>query len=394
MKKKQIVFVEQVYSIPAYKLARTLKLKENYELILILFNKVDKEAEKFLYGAYDKIILFDIGDVRNLSFSNWKRIIKLFFSKDHFNFRSEIKKLKPYIVQFTGPELNPALSMFLFRKFKRIYFSHDIWKPYFKKISLKKDSGRMLLINRLVEYFCFKYSDGVLHKGPKEELINLKIKTKGNDLQYLSGCFDEWIIKPNEKNKYFNEDKEFHLVYAGRPWVSAYGHSSYLDVIKIITDQEIHFHIFSPSINFKDKKEFLGLETTNPYFHLHEELRGKNLNEELAKFDFGIIPDFIDYSKIRKEFMAISLATKIFTYFESGIPIIVSRDLEFTSEIVELEKSGISINYSDLKNLRKILSSLKLTDLKKNVVRAQEDFKTSNIVENIVSFYDKIHSLN
>ncbi|MEM2956113.1 MAG: hypothetical protein QW041_00850 [Candidatus Pacearchaeota archaeon] len=105
----------------------------------------------------------------------------------------------------------------------------------------------------------------------------------------------------------------------------------------------------------KMNEQFKSITKTNIHFHWHDCLRGKELSKELSKFDYGIIINFIDNSVIRKEFTDISFATKVFTYFEAGIPVINPVELKFTSKIIG--DAGFSISYNNLKNLSQILNS-------------------------------------
>jgi len=387
--KKQIIFIEPFFTIPAFKIAKSLKKYKDYETILVIFTKVNEKTEKFLKDAYDKIITLEINDPRKLSFSNYIGIFKSLRGNKSKNLYKELKSLKPYLVQITGPETRTFFSRHLFKNYPLVYFAHDVWKPYIKKLSFKKNTGRAIPINKLIEKSLFKRADGVLHKGHENELETLKIKTKGNNLQYLSGCLDDWIINPNLKSKYSKKDKESHFVYAGRPWIEWEGHVSFKEVIEKVTSQKIHFHIFTPPLSDNDAKIFNELEAKNKYFHFHGELNGEKLNKELSKFDYGTIPDFYDFNLTGREFADITFGTKILTYLEAGIPMLISDTMGYTLKVVCDNNLGYEISYNDLEDLNKYLKNKNIS--LKNIKKAQNDFRMSRIIKNIIPFYEKIH---
>jgi hypothetical protein len=384
--KKQIVFVEHFFHIPSFKIAKKLRFSGKYETVLISMKKIDSQTEKFLKEAYDKIIIFELADMRKLTFSNYWRILKLLFGEKGKIFREELKKLNPYIIQITSPDIHTFFFKYVFRKYPRVYFAHDIFKPYYNKLSLKKNSGRSLILNKIFEKSLFKSVDGVLYKAPENILEKLQIKNKGSSMQYLSGCLDEWII--NKREKYSDVDNELHLVYAGRPWIEWEGHKSFLEMIEKITKQKIHFDIYTPPFRDDDKKIFDELTSKNKYFHFHNELKGKELNKELSRFDYGIALDFTDNKIVSDEFMDIALATKVFAYIESGIPTLVSNNLKFTLEVAG--ETGIGIKYEELDTIKSFLKKKNIS--KQNIIKQQNFYNINKVIPKIISFYDKVNN--
>jgi hypothetical protein len=388
--KRQIVFLEGFITIPTFKLAQALKLTNKYETVLILFSNYNKGNIKYLEQAYDKVIYFNLGDKRSLkSPKDILKLYKMWNGSKKKLFVKKIDKLNPWIVQITGPELFPLIFARSFKNTPVIYFAHDIFKPFFKNKIFNKKFSKGVVMNQLIEYICFKKFDGILHKGEENELNLLNIKIKVPEMQYLSGCLDESILKP-DFNKKIKKNNEFSLVFAGRPGVFWKGDDSFFKIVDIITSQEIHFHIYYPSNSSDIKTKFLKLAKDNKYFHLHKELSGKKLSIALSKYDFGIIPDFPDFSIIGENFMKTSFATKIMAYLEAGLPTIVSERIIFTSKFIEKNKIGASISYWDLKDLNEFLSKIQYKKLLKNVEKCQEKYLMSNVVKNIIPFYEKV----
>jgi len=376
MYKKTILFVENKFTIPIIKLAALLR-REGWKTILLNLSPLSKLDYDFIKRYFNEIIIFDMTSIKNF-----------FNPQKYSSLMNTIRNKNPNIIQFTGPDWHTYLMFILLKKYPRVFFAHDIWKPYFKRIQFKKNSGRMIFFNRLIERSSFKNAEGDLHKGPEDELKLLGIKTKNNDLQYLSGCMEEWLIKPDKNHKLSNEDGKSHLVYAGGPWVTFNGWISFIDIIKKITSQKIHFHIFCP-YNVRINESFKKIERENSYFHMHRPLRGKKLNEELSKFDYGIIPTFFDSDIVGENFKKITVATKIFTYLEAGIPCLVSKELQFSSKIVESNNMGLSITLGDLNKLGTILKHQNYGSFIKHILKAQKKFGMGLQMEKLRTFYDK-----
>lgn len=381
--KKQIVFIEDTPTIPVFKLARTLKLTKKYETVLISFSRLNKE---FYSKAFDKIIIFEIGDIRRLK--NLLFIFRQIFGKNRRKFLDEIRKLNPYIVQFTGADIWTMTAMAcLFRKYPRVYFAHDTWEFYGKKLSFKKNSGTMIYFNSWIEKYCFKNADGILHKGLENELslLTYKDEIKAPDMAFFPFCLDEWIYPVKKK---FN--KEFNVVYVGGYWKKWEGHVSFFEVIDILTSQKIHFHIYS--LNEKENdEEMRQLEKGNKYFHLHAKERAEDLDRIISKYDFGIIPDFLDESLKDKLLFKITLSNKTFNYIEAGLPTIASEQLEFICKILEDNKIGMGIKFEDLKNLNNILKKIDSKKILGNIRESQKKFSFNKNIDKFEKFFDKVH---
>ena len=104
--KKQIVFIEPKPTVYAYKIARTLKLTGKYETVLVCFSDVDKNL---FSKAYDKFLILELS--HKINFKDFFDFFRKIFSKEGRAFFREIKKMRPYIFQITGPDLFSLMIM-------------------------------------------------------------------------------------------------------------------------------------------------------------------------------------------------------------------------------------------------------------------------------------------
>jgi len=380
--KKQIVFVEHPNTTFTYKIARSLKLSGRYETILITFSKTNK---KFLKGAYDKIIDFELSHKVNPK--NLLTFTKRVLSPDFRKFLRDIKKLDPYLFQITGPDLFNALTMFILKNRPKIYFAYDIWAFNDKKFALNR-LGIKEFFQKKFEKICFKKADGVIHKSAPESLSLLSYLVNKPQLPLDLLCLDESIIPPKKKKK--QKNKEIHIAYAGGPEPEWPWRISFLKIIKEITDQKIHFHTYGSCFDRQDDKLFRKEAQNNKYFHMHDRIDSEKLKKELSKYDYGIVPAFLKDSIIDPRLKRTSVANKMYDYTESGIPVILGVPAKFASEIVKKNKVGICIESRDVKNLREILSKIDYKKMQKDIKKAQENTKLSKKIHEVEKFYESI----
>lgn len=381
--KKQIVFVDYAPNIMNLKIAQSLKNKGGYETVLISFSEIDRE----LYNkAFDKIMILDVK--HKINFKNLITIFKKIKSPRGGEFVKEVKALNPYLFQITGPDLFTTWIMFITKNRPKIYFAYDIWAFYGKRFSLK-NLGIKEFAQRTVEKICFKKADGILHKGPDYEIGLLDYKIDVPSLAVLPGCLDKLcLINKNKK-----QNKELHLVYAGGPLRSNDRRAHFTKIIEKITSQNIHFHTFGKCVDKRDKILFVEEAKRNKYYHFHNNKRVDELNKEISKYDYGISPDFYDPSIINPLHPKVSVANKVFNYIEAGIPIIISEDSEYMSDIVKGKGIGFVINYNDLENIKDKIKNQNYEKFVKNVLKTQKKFSWSGqFLKELENFYKKIAS--
>lgn len=379
--KRQIVFVEYSPTVHSYKMSRGLRESGKYETVLITFNKFDRT---FFEEGYDKIIYLQINQKPNLK--NFFSVLKTIMSRERREFFRQIKELNPDIIQTTGLSLVTFLFDILFRKrAKRVYYAYDILAFYGRK------SGRSYKLSlregflKMFERYYFQKSDGIIHKGQKDELSYLDYKISAPDLTILPGCLEDWTHSPKKKS-----GKEIHVGYAGTPDSQEWYSASFMDVIKALSSQKIHIHTYGGSVIPKEHEMFSNEEKNNPYFHFHKKVSAEQLNEELSKYDYGIIPNFFKPGAINPLWAKNSMANKIFNYFEAGLPVIVGKDCTVMAELVEKNNLGVCVSYKELLELRRVLERLDYIRMQKNVTKIQKDWSIGNLTKELDHFYDRV----
>lgn len=385
--KKQIVFIEPSATVNTYRIARSLKLTDKYQTTLICFCDLDKE---FFGKAYDKILVLELS--HKIRFKSLIGSFKNILSKKGREFFKKIKKIKPYIFQITGPDLFSLMTLFLLKNNKspKIYYSNDMWgveerSALFKRFGLKGE------FQRICEKMCFKRVDGVLNKHSLKQFELLDYVVNAPKMAVLPYPLDDWIFHLKQK-----KGKEMHIAYGGNPFPTWNNNLvSFLEIIKIITSQKIHFHSYGPCADAKDNYLLKQESKKNKYYHFHEKVNPYILNREMTTYDYGILPDFREESEVEKNpgILKTENATRVTNYLEAGLPIITSSQNEYILSIINKNKIGFSINREDLQNLRKIIERKDYKQLQKNVKKFQEEFKLSKKIKEIEKFYEKIRKI-
>ena len=198
---------------------------------------------------------------------------------------------------------------------------------------------------------CLEKADGVVAHCLEANVAFRKygIAKKPPTLFFPLYCDDDFF---QEHNKVFNPD-EIHLVYAGGVAGShrnpkQYGNIQFHGLIKTLTEQGLHFHIYPSPGNIRaDYEEYEEKAKKNALFHFHEPVAQHDLAKELSKYDFGILPFFKNLSEQSEDKLKYATTLKLFNYLEAGIPIIVSKDINFQAWMVERNGIGFSISFED-----------------------------------------------
>ncbi|RDI48147.1 hypothetical protein AQULUS_05610 [Aquicella lusitana] len=200
---------------------------------------------------------------------------------------------------------------------------------------------------------------------------------------------------------------EIHIVSVGTISLETYGmyDCCYLELVKLILNQHIHFHIYppwsyrkdhhlDPNVNFeRDYAQFLELERNNPYLHIHDSLPAEQLIHELPQYDFGIISGGYEgfgqrYSHFKPEYVKSCYSGRIADYLDAHLPVLINEEVVFDYWL--LKRYGVAI---DLKGVEKsgfkaeLQNVLKTTPIKTKVAAAKSTLSILNNAHRLANFY-------
>lgn len=374
IQKQTIIFIGEHLPTRIPRIAKWIK-KTNADFYITLLCHEAGYVEKFISNdaEFDLVILF-----RNA----WhlKRILNQFKKIDIFH-------------AFAPKSYYPDIAR-QYKKPKTIYLQdmQDVYSIYYSDTKL-----RWLKKEMPHEKNCIINANGIISHSlePNIALRNFKVNKKPSAIFFPLYCDnDVFITTPNAPLNI----NDIHIVYAGGVAGShrnpkQYGYMQFHHIIKLLSDQKIHFHIYPSPSNLKaDYEEYMHIEKNNAYFHFHEPVSQEKLTQELSIYHFGFLPFFKVQSEQSDDKLKYSTALKLFNYLEAGLPIIISKDIIYQSWIVDRYKTGILIDYDDIPNLHSIISENSYEDFRSHVFEARERLSIRKNINRLLQFYKSFKS--
>ena len=156
------------------------------------------------------------------------------------------------------------------------------------------------------------------------------------------------------------------------------------------TDQGIHFSIYNGlDSNGAGYEEYLELASHNPLFEYHFAIAVRStLPSLLAAHDFGWF--CFDYSAAPESpfFHKTTFGSKIFSYVEAGLPVLISPDITYMCSVVESLGIGLPLSFTDIPHLSETLRQTDVNRLLDGVRRAQQELSMDRQIPRIVEFYE------
>lgn len=372
--KLTIIFVRHRLSVFETKLANALK-KRGFKVKAITFYTIKEE----LQYVFDETI-----SLINESDKNLSKIEKLF----HFPkfFLSIIKNKKCIIFGTSEPNWFVS-AMFLVLRIRakyRIYFPYDI--SYFRY----KNYSMYPLYERFSEKYNFKCCDGIIHKGPDDELKYLpeifRSLSKPN-LQFLPYCDEDLMVELDKE--YFNKklgkkDGKIHLVFAGGVHENQIGYCDDHEIFDKIVEQKLYLDVYATNYDNIHKLKVYQKLKKNKYFKLHKPIFGKVFQINLGKYDWGILIHNHNLNFMNELWNFTAYSNRISSFLEAGIPVIVKSNLSFNSEIIC--NLGVGINVDSEENILQTIKSYNYDNLLKNIIKNRNKFTLSSNLDRLIKF--------
>lgn len=385
-----VCFVKYDAPIRIYKQAKALKETKKYRLLLLC----EKCDYNLLEDVFDEIIFYGFLKNRNNNFIS--RSFNYGSNKILNYGEKNLKRIVNNIdvdIFHTHAEPNNIPRIVIENSSKPVVFDGQDFTGIVSGIeNLDKKT-------RDDEKYCFEHADGIVRKGPPFEINYYRqhgYKINCPETQWMGYC-DEDLFADMNVIKLSDEDGEIHLVFTGSISTDPnYRYKYFISLIKELAKQKIHFHIYPAPLEYKISKEYLELDQKEKYFHFHKPVPYKDLSKEIAKYDWGIIdasvmlPATFESKRWTIERRMTTLANKLFSYMEAGIPIIVAKMLVAMKAIVEENQIGFSIDNNEINKFGELIKDYDYLELKKNVRKTRDVLSLRNQVEYLEEFYQKV----
>jgi hypothetical protein len=158
--------------------------------------------------------------------------------------------------------------------------------------------------------------------------------------------------------------------------------SGMFDAFKQLISQDYEINVYLPiSTVGIDKHNSWLIDLTKKYpknFFIYNTLPIQKLIKEISKYDFGINLSIMDKSKSDLSNLTFNggMGTKLYTFLEAGLPVLVNKEYSYMSELLEKNNIGMGISSEDIIKTNKILRKVDIINLKSNV---KKFYETNNI---------------
>ncbi len=364
--KKAIVYVSDRMIVRSSRVAKWVKRFGGYNTILLcpkLFF-----IEKFSNNQWDKVILY----------------------RNKYHLLRILRQMKQvYLFHGFAPK---SFYPDLVRQHIKAPFIIDMQDVYACYYGLNP-TVRWIKAELPHEKNCLQLSDGLVGQSLEPNVALRKYgKIKPPTLFFPLYC-DNDFFQTNIKNL---DPDNIHFVYAGGVAGShrdkaQFGTIQFHHLIQVLSDQQIHFHIYPSPSNFKaDYKEYEEISIQNKYFHFHQSVSQDQLAVELSKYHFGVLPFFKANTGQSAEKFKYATTLKLFNYIEAGIPILVSEDLVYQNWIIKRNNAGVTIKENDLNNIKEVIATLDYPTLVSNLIKNREAISLKAHIPRLINFYNNV----
>lgn len=388
---KTVVFVRRGPLFRIYNQAYALKKSGKYNLIFICQTVSDENTLKLFSKVFDKIILYHPLDFKyylgrkKSAFHYLMKHLLLYFVDSRFRSLSEKIKL-PTILD----EIDADVFNCLIRPYELSYQVISnvnvpvVWDAYdFDGLMHGIENISSAIRNR--EKYYFENAGGFIFHSSNDEIDYFKDGGYSMDhpcLPWLDCCNKEFFA--DDGRKLSDEDGKCHIVQIGGGISSAH-----VSLVGKLIKQGIHYHIYPTPATMSPLvyKNFLKMDASEKYFHFENSVPFDEINQEIAKYDFGVHFHLTYLHPMGFKFVH---SHKFFSYLESGLPIIVSDCLEHIKKTVVDNGVGFSIGNNEFDSLHDKIQSYDYSELKSNVLDARKKYLIDNHADKLVGFYDKV----
>jgi hypothetical protein len=318
-----------------------------------------------------------------------------------------LNKAIPYIVHVLGSICNSEYFSVLARLLSKSLVVSEFYDVASLCVS-KEDAGEIwgkanAELGFFSERFAYKWCDGIIlgYSYEAMEILKNRYDIKIPMLEFHSYVCDKFTSGGN--SKYSDVDGKIHIVYGGMVASSRFpekffGDTQFHRLIETITKQGIYFDIFlTPQYNALRVKQLFGdymlMAKKNPLFNFKRGLSPDETHGEFSKYDFGAMIYLFDRGTLLEEHNRTRLPTKVFTYLEAGLPILISEEFQYVARLVKEHEIGIVISRKDLDNLPNVINSYDIGKLRANVKKAQKELSMDKHIGRLITFYEQVHRL-
>jgi hypothetical protein len=282
---------------------------------------------------------------------------------------------------------------------------YDVTSIYAERenLCLAWPSGKIDL-DLAMEKYLLEHADGIVHRFP-ENSVRLWAERQGvmpPNIEMQNYVCPEFAVYDGPRSP--RDDGALRLVYGGGlipqdgnhpPALFPEAHQPY--TFRTIVDQNLALDVFHEPNRLKIGQDplmepYVQLAGRNPRFRLLDGLPPDRVQPVFNTYDFGLILCHMDPAelRVRDELMGGVVGTKLFTYLEAGLPVVVNAEYREMARIVTENGLGLAVSSSEIGHLETLLRRFDRKAALLNIRRFTEEHCMPRQIMRLIGLYDQI----
>lgn len=211
-----------------------------------------------------------------------------------------------------------------------------VYDPYDCLAGMMAAPFQQASLELLAERLCFSHAAHVCARSLEPAYLRRKLGYRMAKCSYFPDY--PWKAPHHQSEVSRKRADGLHVVYCGAIWpedkfsAAEFGYSQYLEISRVLAEQEIHLHLYPapipPSRRFEEFFAKYILEAQqNPFLHLHRSVAADVLRAELRQYDAALHVFGKDLNgqvgRVTRAKLDYSSANKIFDYIEANLPVVI-----------------------------------------------------------------------
>lgn len=126
---------------------------------------------------------------------------------------------------------------------------------------------------------------------------------------------------------------------------------------------------------WEEHKEYFRMADEKSHFHFKKGVPFYLLSQEICMAHFGLLYDNVNMSKMQSDAFRYNMSSKIFSYLEAGLPLVVYRDFDYICELVDEYKIGLIYDVQHPEQLGSFTAGVDYRQLQHNVAAFREQYE-------------------
>ena len=250
-------------------------------------------------------------------------------------------------------------------------------------------------IMRAAEDYIRNDIDGFIYKDGGGDVEKTFSMSRSPSIQFLPYYPSAWMRSTQRK-----KSDPIKLVFAGTiaPNLAPkmFEDVKLLPIAKNLTHQGFHVTLYNSTIYNQQKlnkhfADYIGEMENNPLFIFNAGIPLPGIIETMAgKYDYGIMLYDFSTTLVGDSQIKYGFPSKIFTYLASGLPMIISEEMENVADLVKRYQIGVVVSRSDINNLKSVIDNYSYDLLRMNVKKAQEELCLECHLPKFIDFIRRI----